>query len=114
MKQSPIWKTQPVFISSTFTDMMLERDVLRDFVFKEIEEKLYDRRVRLEPIDLRWGVETNSEQDQEQKELMVNMHVAPEIGLPATVKLPNEATMIWKNLPSVQISMEKFPLYPST
>jgi tetratricopeptide (TPR) repeat protein/nucleoside-triphosphatase THEP1 len=71
MSQNFTWKAQPIFISSTFTDMMAERDVLRDFVFKELEEKLYERRVRLEPIDLRWGVETNTEKEKEHKELMV-------------------------------------------
>ncbi|MFH1198539.1 MAG: DUF4062 domain-containing protein, partial [bacterium] len=71
MSQNFSWKAQPIFISSTFTDMMAERDILRDFVFKELDEKLADRRVRLEPIDLRWGVETTTEQEKEQKELMV-------------------------------------------
>jgi tetratricopeptide (TPR) repeat protein len=66
-----IWRAQPIFISSTFTDMMAERDALRDFVFKELEEKLAERRIRLEPIDLRWGVETTSEKEKEQKELLV-------------------------------------------
>jgi len=51
--------------------MMAERDVLRDEVFKALEEKLNDRRVRLEPIDLRWGLETSGEKEKEQKELMV-------------------------------------------
>ncbi|MBN2366181.1 MAG: DUF4062 domain-containing protein, partial [Calditrichaeota bacterium] len=68
---SLIWKTQPIFISSTFTDMMAERDALRDFVFPELEERLKERRLRLEPIDLRWGVETSSAEEQEQKELLV-------------------------------------------
>ncbi len=71
MPQTYIWKTQPIFISSTFTDMMAERDVLRDYVFPELEERLAERRVRLEPIDLRWGVETTDEKEREQKELTV-------------------------------------------
>ncbi len=33
------WKAQPIFISSTFTDMMAERDVLRDFVFPRTGRK---------------------------------------------------------------------------
>ena len=71
MPQQLVWKAQPLFISSTFTDMMAERDVLRDFVFPELEERLNERRVRLEPIDLRWGVETKGQQEQEEKELLV-------------------------------------------
>jgi tetratricopeptide (TPR) repeat protein len=65
------WKSQPIFISSTFTDMMAERDVLRDFVFPELEERLRERKIRLEAIDLRWGVETSNEKEQEAKELLV-------------------------------------------
>jgi len=71
MSKNFTWKAQPIFISSTFTDMMAERDALRDFVFKELEEKLQERRYRLEPIDLRWGVETTDKKDKEQKERMV-------------------------------------------
>jgi len=65
------WKTQPIFISSTFTDMMAERDVLRDFVFPELEERLLERKIRIEAIDLRWGVETANKKEQEEKELLV-------------------------------------------
>ncbi len=65
------WKTQPLFISSTFSDMMAERDVLRDYVFPELAERLRARRIHLEPIDLRWGVETTDKKEQEEKELLV-------------------------------------------
>jgi len=43
--------------------MNAERDALSKYVFRELEEMLYQRRVRLEPIDLRWGVETGTEKD---------------------------------------------------
>ncbi len=65
------WKAQPLFISSTFTDMMAERDALRDFVFPELAERLRARHIHLEPIDLRWGVETSNKKEQEEKELLV-------------------------------------------
>jgi tetratricopeptide (TPR) repeat protein len=65
------WKAQPLFISSTFTDMMAERDVLRDFVFPELAERLRKRRIHLEPIDLRWGVESTDQKEQREKELLV-------------------------------------------
>ena len=45
--------------------MHAERDYLRDFVFQELDEKLRARRCYLEPVDLRWGVETVSITDQE-------------------------------------------------
>ena len=64
-------KAQPLFISSTFTDMMAERDALRDFVFPELAERLRARHIHLEPIDLRWGVETSNKKEQEEKELLV-------------------------------------------
>lgn len=71
MPQSLIWSTQPIFISSTFSDMNAERDALKNFVFKTLEERLYHRRVRLEPIDFRWGIDTSILKEEEEKELMV-------------------------------------------
>ena len=60
-----------MFISSTFTDMQAERDWLRDHVIPELEERLRERRHHLEPIDLRWGVETVTIDEQQAKELLV-------------------------------------------
>ncbi len=65
------WKSRPVFLSSTFRDMHAERDFLREVVFPDLEEQLRDRRHHLEPIDLRWGVETVSLDDEHEKELLV-------------------------------------------
>jgi tetratricopeptide (TPR) repeat protein len=65
------WYHRPIFISSTFKDMQAERDYLRDVVFPELESRLRERRGHLEPIDLRWGVETVSTSEQESKELLV-------------------------------------------
>ncbi len=65
------WYSRPVFISSTFKDKQAERDHLRDVVFPELERRLRDLRCHLEPIDLRWGVETVETAEQEQKELLV-------------------------------------------
>jgi hypothetical protein len=39
--------------------MHAERDWLRTRVFPELEERLRDRRIHLEPIDLRWGIDTD-------------------------------------------------------
>lgn len=66
-----IWKTIPLFISSTFRDMHAERDELNNVVFPAIAERLKPRRCRLEPIDLRIGVETDSTQTERERELTI-------------------------------------------
>lgn len=65
------WKSRPVFISSTFRDMQAERDYLHQVVFPILEERLAKRYHHLEPIDLRWGVDTLSLDEQIQKETLV-------------------------------------------
>jgi len=65
------WRTRPVFVSSTFNDFQAERDVLQSLVFPELADRLRTRRHYLEPIDLRLGVETVSEEDEAQKTLLV-------------------------------------------
>ena len=65
------WRSRPVFISSTFRDMHAERDYLARYVFSELEERLRARRHDLVPIDLRWGVETLSVDDERAKQLLV-------------------------------------------
>ena len=34
------WRARPVFISSTFKDMQVERDYLRSHIFPRLEERL--------------------------------------------------------------------------
>lgn len=65
------WRTRPVFVSSTFNDFQAERDVLQSLIFPELAERLRTRRHYLEPIDLRLGVETVSEDDEAKKTLLV-------------------------------------------
>ena len=65
------WKTIPLFISSTFRDMHAERDQLNRVVFPALEERLKGRRCRLEPIDLRVGVETDSTKTERERELQI-------------------------------------------
>jgi len=62
---------QPVFISSTFTDMQSERDYLRDVVMPAISEKLAAYRMGLSIVDLRWGVETLGLDREEEKEFLI-------------------------------------------
>jgi tetratricopeptide (TPR) repeat protein len=66
-----IWQSRPIFISSTFRDFHAERDYLHQVVFPELEERLRERYQHLEPIDLRWGVETGDLGEQESKELLI-------------------------------------------
>ena len=71
MTAAAVWHNRPVFITSTFRDMHAERDYLRNRVFPALEERLRQRRTHLDPIDLRWGVETVAEGEDHAKELLV-------------------------------------------
>ncbi|KKL51458.1 hypothetical protein LCGC14_2295300, partial [marine sediment metagenome] len=51
--------------------MHSERDHLRTHVFPVLEERLRERFHHLETIDLRWGVESASEDDQARREVLV-------------------------------------------
>jgi hypothetical protein len=55
----PKWQTIPIFVAGPFTDMHAERDWLQFHVFPELRERLRSRAVHLEPVDLRWGVDTS-------------------------------------------------------
>src|SRR5512145_1485509 len=65
------WRTFSIFISSTFADMQAERDYLKVFVFPRIEEELQKRRIKLEIVDLRWGVDTTSITQEDEREANV-------------------------------------------
>ncbi|MBU0992502.1 MAG: SEL1-like repeat protein [Proteobacteria bacterium] len=65
------WRSVPVFITGTFRDMHAERDYLIKHIFPELEERLQERRLNLEVIDLRWGVETVSIEAENQKEIEI-------------------------------------------
>ena len=62
---------QPIFISSTFRDMQVERDALRDMVLPRLNEFASKHGNSIEMIDLRWGIDTASisEEEQHQKVL---------------------------------------------
>ena len=47
-----------VFVSSTFKDMQMERDAIRDTVAPIINEKAYAHGDRIDFCDLRWGINT--------------------------------------------------------
>jgi nephrocystin-3 len=51
-----------VFISSTFSDMHDERDLLNKEVFPDIRKICWERGINFSPVDLRWGI--NSEESE--------------------------------------------------
>jgi len=57
------WRTVRVFISSTFTDMHGERDSLTRNVFTALNQLCRSRRVRVLPVDLRWGLTAEDTSD---------------------------------------------------
>jgi tetratricopeptide (TPR) repeat protein len=67
MIDTPPWRTFSIFISSTFSDMQAERDHLKNIVFPRVEEELRKKRIRLETVDLRWGVDTTSVDEDERE-----------------------------------------------
>ncbi len=56
-------RTFRVFVSSTFEDFQVERDLLRNQVWPEIEHFCKIRGATFEAIDLRWGIPANSAED---------------------------------------------------
>ncbi len=53
-----------VFISSTFSDMVTERDALQSQVFPALEDYCRERGTTFQAIDLRWGVDEEAMGDQ--------------------------------------------------
>ncbi|MBU0609447.1 MAG: DUF4062 domain-containing protein [Armatimonadetes bacterium] len=79
MSRSVPWRSQAVFICSTFRDMQGERDYLQAEVFPELEERLRAHHYYLEPIDLRWGVETVHIDSEQEREKLVLQQCLQEI-----------------------------------
>ena len=61
-----------LFISSTFSDFSLERDILQTEVFPEIEIYCAERGYQFQAIDLRWGVSEEAQIDQRTIEVCIN------------------------------------------
>ena len=57
-------KTFRLFISSPFSDFKDERKILHENVFPVIEKHCSDEGFQFQPIDLRWGVNNESQLDQ--------------------------------------------------
>jgi len=54
-----------IFVSSTFQDMQAERDMLRQKVFPAINKEAGAHNDHIEFIDLRWGIDTKGQSEQE-------------------------------------------------
>ncbi|WP_207561023.1 AAA family ATPase [Sulfurimonas aquatica] len=65
-------KTFRLFISSTFSDFQLERRVLHEKVFPEIDKHCTEQGYQFQPVDLRWGVNNEAQLDQKTLELCLN------------------------------------------
>lgn len=65
------WQTYSIFISSTFSDMQAERDYLKEIVLPRVEDELRKRRIKLQLVDLRWGVKTANLDTEDKREAEV-------------------------------------------
>ena len=54
------WKVVRLFVSSTFTDMFEEREVLVKDTIPRLRSWCEGRRIKLVEVDLRWGVPKES------------------------------------------------------
>jgi hypothetical protein len=61
-----------VFVSSTFTDMKEERSILQKKVFPKLEKFCEEKGARFQAVDLRWGVNEESQLNQKTLEICLN------------------------------------------
>ena len=62
-------RTFRVFVSSTFEDLVDERNVLQSTVFPKLEQFCLEKGARFQAIDLRWGVREEAGLDQKTMEI---------------------------------------------
>ncbi len=60
-----------VFVSSTFSDLIAERNVLQEHVFKDLREYCRGKGARFQAIDLRWGVSEEAALDQQTMDICI-------------------------------------------
>jgi len=65
----PTQQTFRLFVSSTFSDMVQERDALQQRVFPALQRFCRERGARFQAVDLRWGVSKEAARDQRTMEL---------------------------------------------
>jgi hypothetical protein len=54
-----------LFVSSTFTDMKREREILQTRVFPKLRDYCKGRGASFSPVDLRWGIAEEASHDQQ-------------------------------------------------
>ena len=62
------WQQVSVFISSTFMDMVAERDYLNRIVLPRLNDYFASKRILVNMIDLRWGINTIDEASAQERE----------------------------------------------
>ncbi len=55
-----------IFLSSTFRDMHAERDIIHNIVLPELSAAFAESAVNLDFVDLRWGIDTENEDNEQQ------------------------------------------------
>ncbi len=66
-----MWKTIRIFLSSTFKDMDIERDALKNIVLPMLNERFASVQYQVEMVDLRHSIETDKNEDAEQRERLI-------------------------------------------
>lgn len=61
-----------VFISSTFSDFINERNYLQQYIFPRLEELCREHGALFQPIDLRWGITDEATMGQQTIEICLN------------------------------------------
>lgn len=65
-------RTFRLFVSSTFKDFSKERAVLQEEVFLKLKTYCSEKHATFQPIDLRWGVNSEAQLDQKTLELCLS------------------------------------------
>ena len=66
-----MWNIVRIFISSTFKDMDVERDALKNIVLPQLNHYFAPMRYQIEMVDLRHSIETDKEESAEQREKII-------------------------------------------
>lgn len=67
------YKNINIFISSTFNDMQSERDYIRKYIVPKLEKQLAEFHVSVQVTDLRWGVDTQSVDENERESKVLHV-----------------------------------------
>jgi hypothetical protein len=94
-------KTFRLFVSSTFSDFQVEREVLQTQIFPEIKNYCSSKGYTFQSIDLRWGVSNEAQLDQKALDICIK-----EVQSCKTYDSPNFLIMLgdrygWVPLPNI-------------